>query len=80
MVQPERRRRSRALLARRLTHHHWTLEGTNTGPGGTGHHVRISGFEVWKLDANGLIAESRGQFDEASFNHQLKHGFDVTPK
>ena len=60
--------------------YHWTLEGTNTGPGGTGHHVRISGFEVWKLDANGLIAESRGQFDEASYNRQLKYGFDAAQK
>lgn len=27
--------------------YHWTLTGTNTGPGGTRHRVRISGFEVW---------------------------------
>jgi SnoaL-like polyketide cyclase len=25
--------------------YHWTLTGTNTGPGGTGRPVRISGFE-----------------------------------
>lgn len=25
--------------------YHWTLVGTNTGPGGTGNRVRISGFE-----------------------------------
>src|SRR4030088_2151575 len=29
---------------------HWTLTGTNTGPGGTGKRVRISGYEVWKID------------------------------
>src|SRR3990170_9089832 len=27
----------------------WTLEGTNTGPGGTGKRVRISGFEEWRI-------------------------------
>jgi uncharacterized protein (TIGR02246 family) len=54
--------------------YHWTLTGTNTGPGGTGHPVRFSGFEVWDLGADGLIAESQGHFDEASYQHQLKHG------
>src|SRR6266852_5501160 len=28
----------------------WTLTGTNTGPGGTGKRVRISGYELWKID------------------------------
>src|SRR4029077_15204199 len=59
---------------------HWTLEGTNTGPGGTGHRVRISGFEEWKLDAHGLIAESQGHFDANSYDRQIKHGFDATQK
>src|SRR5947209_20513766 len=27
--------------------YHWTLVGTNTGPGGTGNRVRFSGFEEW---------------------------------
>lgn len=39
---------------------HWTLIGTNTGPGGTGNRVRISGYELWKIDNDGLIAESLG--------------------
>jgi hypothetical protein len=26
----------------------WTLIGTNIGAGGTGHRVRISGFEEWQ--------------------------------
>jgi len=34
-------------------HYHWTLLGTNTGPGGTDHKVRIRGFESWKLSPNG---------------------------
>jgi len=32
------------------TKFHWTLTGTNTGPGGTGKRVRISGYELWKID------------------------------
>jgi hypothetical protein len=27
----------------------WTLTGTNTGPGGTGNAVRISGYEEWTI-------------------------------
>src|SRR5438552_13482025 len=29
---------------------HWILTGTNTGPGGSGKRVRISGYELWKID------------------------------
>jgi uncharacterized protein (TIGR02246 family) len=78
---------------------HWTLTGTNTGPGGTGKRVRISGYELWKVDNgaggsratwtgkpervdeqgresinDGLIAESKGRFDSAEYERQLKHG------
>ena len=42
----------------------WTLTGTNTGPGGTGRPVRISGYEEWTIGAGGLIAESKGHFEE----------------
>jgi predicted ester cyclase len=55
---------------------HWTLTGTNTGPGGTGKRVRISGYELWKLDPDGLIAESKGHFDGTEYERQLKHGVD----
>jgi len=51
--------------------YHWTLAGTNTGPGGTGNAVRISGYEEWHIGADGLIAESRGHFDEAEYQRQL---------
>lgn len=54
--------------------YHWTLIGTNTGPGGTGHQVRISGFEVWKFGDDGLIAESQGHFDSAAYQRQLERG------
>src|SRR5260221_8759746 len=32
------------------TFFHWTLTGKNTGPGGTGKRVRISGYEEWWLN------------------------------
>jgi len=51
--------------------YHWTLTGTNTGPGGTGRAVRISGFEVWRIGADGLIANSRGKFDSLDYQRQL---------
>ena len=50
---------------------HWTLTGTNTGPRGTGKRVRINGYELWKID-NGLIAESKGNFDSAEYERQLR--------
>jgi predicted ester cyclase len=52
--------------------YHWTLTGTNTGPGGTGRRVRISGFEVWEIGTNGLIANSRGHFDSLDYRRQLE--------
>jgi steroid delta-isomerase-like uncharacterized protein len=54
--------------------YHWTLTGTNTSPGGTGQSVRISGFEDWRFGADGLIAESKGHFDAADYQRQLKTG------
>jgi steroid delta-isomerase-like uncharacterized protein len=54
--------------------YHWTLTGTNTGPGGTGRAVRISGYEVWQIGADGLIATSRGHFDAADYRRQLEFG------
>jgi len=49
----------------------WTLIGTNTGPGGTGNKVRISGYEEWTIGPDGLIAESLGHFDAADYQRQL---------
>jgi hypothetical protein len=53
---------------------HWTFSGTNSGPAGTGNRVCISGYELWKIDNNGLIAESKGHFDSAEYERQIKHG------
>jgi hypothetical protein len=47
------------------------LKAFNTGPGGTGNAVCISGFEEWTFGPDGLIAASRGHFDEAEYQHQL---------
>jgi len=56
--------------------YHWTLIGRNTGPGGAGHGVRISGFEEWTISDDGLIATSLGHFDQAEYDRQLEHGVD----
>jgi len=50
------------------------LTGANTGPGGTGRAVRISGFEEWKFGEDGLIAESEGYFDITEWQNQLESG------
>lgn len=54
--------------------YHWTLTGTNTGPGGTGAAVDISGYEEWSLSPDGLILKSLGHFDEADYARQLNAG------
>lgn len=51
--------------------YHWTVTGTNTGPGGTGRPVRISGFEQWTIGDDGLIAASLGSYDEADWDRQV---------
>lgn len=56
--------------------YHWTFIGTNTGPGGTGHRIRFSGFEEWKFGEDGLIAESQGHFDSAAYQRQLERGVE----
>ena len=37
------------VVDNRQTQYHWTLVGTNDGPGGTGNSVRISGYEEWTI-------------------------------
>jgi hypothetical protein len=50
----------------------WTLTGTNTGPGGSGRSVTISGHEEWTFGDRGLIAASLGQFDAAEYARQVQ--------
>ncbi|HEY2016323.1 MAG TPA: nuclear transport factor 2 family protein [Bryobacteraceae bacterium] len=55
-------------------YYHWTLTGTNNGPGGTGNRVRISGLEIWQVGGDGLIACSQGHFDSTEYQRQLENG------
>ena len=55
---------------------HWTLTATNTGPGGTGNKVKVSGFEHWHIGKEGLIKESQGNFPAEEYNRQLESGVD----
>jgi hypothetical protein len=54
----------------------WTLTGTNTGPGGSGNRVRISGVEVWTMGPSGLIAGAVGHYDNADYDRQLAGAID----
>jgi SnoaL-like domain len=53
---------------------HWRWTGTNSGPGGTGNTVDLTGYERRTLDADGLILESQGHLDEAQYERQLNAG------
>jgi len=48
---------------------HWTLTGMHAA---TGNHVRISGYELWKIDNAGMISESSGHFDATDYERQLR--------
>jgi len=43
----------------------WVWTGTNTGPGGTGEAVHMTGYEEWTFGSDGLISQSLGHYDEA---------------
>jgi nuclear transport factor 2 (NTF2) superfamily protein len=49
----------------------WTFTGTSAE---TGRWVRIPGFEEWTIAPDGLIAESRGHYDQAEYDRQLRDG------
>ena len=57
----------------------WIWTGTNSGPGGTDRYVRIRGFEEWTMDDDGHILESKGHYDEAEYQRQLRGGSPRTP-
>lgn len=52
----------------------WTLEGANTGSGGTGNRVKASGWEYWRFSADGRVVESHGHFDADDYERQLNGG------
>ncbi|WP_339628386.1 ester cyclase [uncultured Maribacter sp.] len=58
------------------TRFYWTLTGTNNGLNGTGNKVKISGFEEWTLNKDGLIQESKGYFDQKEYNRQFEFKSD----
>jgi len=47
------------------------LDGHDTGPEGTGKSVHLSGYERWTTEVDGLIAESKGHYDEAEYQRQM---------
>lgn len=64
-------------LSGELPIYRWTLEGTNTGPGGTGNRVRISGYETWGIDEDGRIERSIGTYDADEYARQIEQGIDA---
>jgi nuclear transport factor 2 (NTF2) superfamily protein len=54
-----------------VVEYRWTFTGTSAE---TGQWMRIPGFEEWTIDADGAIAESRGHFDQAEYDRQLREG------
>ena len=54
-----------------VVEYRWTFTGTSTE---TGQSVRVPGFEEWTIAADGLIAESRGHFDQDEYDRQLREG------
>ena len=55
-----------------VVEYRWTFTGTSAE---TGQSVRVPGFEEWTIAADGLIAESRGHFDQDEYDRQLREGF-----
>ncbi len=58
---------------------YWIWTGTNTGPGGTGKAVRMTGHEEWTFAPNGLLAQSLGHYDDAEYQRQLREGAPPEP-
>lgn len=56
----------------------WTLTGGNTGPSGTGKRVRISGYELWKIDNDGLLRRQSQHLTKKTFM-LLENGLQSKP-
>jgi nuclear transport factor 2 (NTF2) superfamily protein len=54
-----------------VVEYHWTFTGTSSE---TGKAVRVHGFEDWAIGPDGLIASSRGTYDQAEYERQLREG------
>jgi nuclear transport factor 2 (NTF2) superfamily protein len=57
-----------------VVEYRWTFTGTSAE---TGNSVRVPGYEEWTITPDGLIAESRGHYDQAEYDRQLQHGISV---
>ena len=54
-----------------VVEYRWIFTGTSAV---TGKRVRVPGFEEWTIAPGGLIAESRGHYDQAEYDRQVQHG------
>jgi len=54
-----------------VVEYHWTFTGTSSE---TGKWVRIPGSEEWTVGSDGLIETSRGSYDEAEYERQVREG------
>ena len=54
-----------------VVEYRWTFTGTSAE---TGKWVRIPGYEEWTIGADGKIASSRGNYDQAEYERQLQEG------
>ena len=54
-----------------IIEYRWTFTGTSAE---TGKSVRVPGFEEWTIAPDGLIAGSRGHYDQAEYDRQVQHG------
>jgi len=59
------------LRADGIIEYRWTFTGTSAE---TGKSVRVPGFEEWTIAPDGLIADSRGHYDQAEYDRQVQHG------
>lgn len=59
------------LVVRDVVEYRWTFTGTSAE---TGKWVRIPGYEEWTIGADGRIASSRGNYDQAEYERQLQEG------
>jgi hypothetical protein len=63
------------LRADGIIEYRWTFTGTSAE---TGNNVRIPGFEEWTIAPDGLIADSRGHYDQAEYDRQVQHGIGMS--
>jgi len=52
-----------------IVEYRWTFTGTSAE---TGNSVRLPGYEEWTITSDGLIAMSRGHYDQAEYDPQLE--------